>query len=73
VSREPWVVADLLQQLLCLPRERNWVARLLRVDAPVRAVVGVDQVVGVLPEPEPELDVPPRGTQRSEALLAMPI
>ena len=67
VRREPWVFADLLQQLLRFLRERNRLARLLRADAPIRAVVGVDEVVVMLSEPQAELDVPPGRAQRANS------
>src|ERR1051325_944908 len=70
VRREPRVVIQVREQLLCFLREAREVARLFCVDAsrPVLgAVVGVDEFVVVLPEPEPELDVAARGAQRSNS------
>jgi hypothetical protein len=70
VRRQPWVVLQLREQLLRFLREAREVARLLRVDAPrplLGAVVGVDEVVVVLPEPQAELDVAPGWAQRSNS------
>lgn len=66
VRDEPRVVADVLEQLLRFGRELGRVARLLGFDAPIRSVVGIDELVGVLPEPQAELDVATGGAQRSD-------
>jgi hypothetical protein len=67
VRREPRVVDDVFEQQLRLLGQRARLARLLGPDSPVRAVVGVDEVVVVLPDPQAELDVPPGRTQRSNS------
>ena len=53
-------LADVGKERLGVLDERRRVAWLLRLDALgelIRAVEGVDELVGVLPEPQPELDI----------------